>query len=167
MKPPLVIVGVGNILCSDEGIGIHVLNHLKDREVPDYVGIYDCGTNGIAVLEALDGAKKGIIVDAVSMGGPPGKIYRFTIDDILGMEDNLFKMVSLHQFDLISTLKVAQITDVYKIPKDIIIIGIEGKTFDFNLELSDEIKKVIPRVVELIMEEIMKFGESYKNTTSQ
>jgi len=164
-KPPLVIVGVGNILCSDEGVGIHVLKYLKERELPDYVAIYDCGTSGIAVLEALDGAKKGIIVDAVSMGGPPGKIYKFTIDDILGMEDNLFKMVSLHQFDLISTLKVAQITDVYNIPKDIVIIGIEGKTFDFNLELSREIKEVIPSVVDLIMDEITKFGELYKNTT--
>ncbi len=156
-KPPFIIVGVGNILCSDEGIGVHIINRLKEMDLPDYVGIYDCGTNGIAVLEALDGCKKGIIIDAVSMGGPPGKIYRFTVDDILQMEDNLFKLVSLHQFDLISTLKVAQITDVYHLPKDIVIIGIEGKSFDFSLELTDEVANVIPNVIRIVMEEIKSF----------
>ena len=153
-KPPIAIIGVGNILCSDEGLGVHVINELKKLELPEYVALYDCGTSGIAVLEALDGSKKGIIIDAVSMGGRPGKIYRLTLDDILSMEDNLFKMVSLHQFDLISTLKVAQITGVYNIPEDIVIIGVEGKNYEFSLDLSDDVKKVIPRVIELVLEEI-------------
>lgn len=158
-KPPLAIIGVGNILCSDEGIGIHIINKLKEMDLPDYVGIYDCGTNGITVLEALDGSRKGLIIDAVSMGGPPGKIYRFTIDEILMMDDNLFKMVSLHQFDLVSTLKVAQLTDVYNIPKDVTIIGIEGKNFDFSLDISEEVKKVVSTVINMILEEV----EDFKN----
>ncbi len=160
-KAPFIIVGVGNILCSDEGVGVHIVNKLKDMDLPDYVEIFDCGTNGIAVLEALDGAEKGLIIDAVSMNGPPGKIYRFTIDDILEIEDNLFKLVSLHQFDLVSTLKVAQITDVYKIPKDIAIIGIEGKSFKFSLELSEDIKKVVPDVIKMILDEINNFKGSF------
>ena len=159
-KNPFVIIGVGNILCSDEGVGVHVVNQLRNIDLPDYVDVYDCGTSGIAVLEALDGAEKGVIIDAVSMNGRVGKIYRLTIDDILKMEDNLFKLVSLHQFDLISTLKVAQITGVYKVPKDLVIIGVEIKSFDFGLELSDEIRRVIPDIIKMILSEIDSFKKS-------
>lgn len=156
-KSPIIIVGVGNVLCSDEGVGIHVIDRLKKMDMPPYVSVFDCGTNGMAVLEALDGAEKGIIIDAASMGGAPGSIYRFTIDEILSMKSNLFRLVSLHQFDLISTLKVAQITHVYKIPDDVIVIGIEGKNYDFSLKLSSEVENSISTVIDMIMEDVRLF----------
>jgi len=151
------IVGVGNILCSDEGVGVYVIEKLRDMKLPEYVILYDCGTSGIAVLEALDGSLKGIIIDAVSMGGPPGKIYRFSLDEVLSMEDNLFRMVSLHQFDLVSTLKLASYTDVYRLPGDIVIIGVEGKDYSFNVGLSKEVEEAIPDVIELVIKEIRVF----------
>lgn len=152
----IAVVGVGNILCRDEGLGIYVIRRLEKLKLPDVVTLHDCGTSGIAVLEAIDGASKAIIVDAVSMGGEPGKIYRLTLDDILSMEHSLFKMVSLHQFDLISTLKFAQFTDVYRIPKDLIIIGVEGAEFHLDIGLSDEVSKAIPKIIEYILDEISK-----------
>jgi len=150
----IAIIGVGNILCKDEGLGIHIINRLRNMNLPDVVTLHDCGTSGIAVLEAIDGASKAIIIDAVSMGGEPGQIYRFTLDQILSMEHNLFKMVSLHQFDLISTLKFAQFTDVYEIPKDLIVIGVEGVDFRFDIGLSEAVSKAIPKVIECILDEI-------------
>ncbi len=153
----IAIVGVGNILCSDEGVGVYVINRLRELSLPEYVELYDCGTSGIAVLEALDGSKKGVIIDAVSMGGSPGRVYRFSLDEVLSMEDNLFRMVSLHQFDLVSTLKLASYTDVYRLPDDIVIIGVEGKDYSFNVGLSKEVEEAIPLVVEMVLKEIKNF----------
>ena len=153
----IAIVGVGNILCSDEGVGIYVINRLRELELPEYVELYDCGTSGIAVLEALDGSRKGVIIDAVSMGGSPGRVYRFSLDEVLSMEDNLLRMVSLHQFDLVSTLKLASYTDVYRLPDNIVIIGVEGKDYSFNVGLSKEVEEAIPLVVEMVLKEIKNF----------
>jgi hydrogenase maturation protease len=122
--------------------------------LPDNVRLYDCGTSGIAVLEALDGVDRGIIIDAVYMGGEPGSVYRFSIDDILNMEDNLFRLVSLHQFDLVSTLKFSQHIDTYKIPSDIVVIGVEGRSFEYGLELSKDVETAIPVVIKYVLDEI-------------
>jgi len=153
-KAPVVIIGVGNILCADEGVGVRVVNELKRAPVLPYVEVFDCGTSGIAVLEALDGAEKAVIVDAVSTGAEPGTIHRLTLEGILAMDDNLFKLVSLHQFDLIATLKVAQLTTAYRMPREVVMIGIEGKSYDFSLELSDEVNRVLPKVIEATLREV-------------
>ena len=149
-----MVIGIGNILCSDEGVGVHVVNELRRMTLPPNVKIFDCGTNGMAVLEAMDGAKKAIIVDAVSSGKEPGTVHVYMIEDLVRMGDGLFKLVSLHQFDLLATLKLAELTNVYRIPPKVVIIGVEVKSLECSLELSDEVRKAIPEVIETIVREI-------------
>jgi hydrogenase maturation protease len=158
-KPPLAVVGVGNILCSDEGVGIHVIKYLEKLDLPPYVSLYDCGTSGIAVLEALDGVEKGILIDAVAFGGSPGKIYRFLVTSLLEMEDSLFKLVSLHQLDLITIFRVSYMTKTYRMPEDIVIYGVEGENFDLGMELSRPVSDAVPKLIGMIIEEIESFGE--------
>jgi len=157
-KPLLVVIGVGNILCSDEGVGVHIVNELQRTMLPPKVAVYDCGTSGIAVLEAMDGAHKAIIIDAVSSEGEPGTVYLYTLRDLLQMEDRLLTFVSLHEFDLISTLKLASMTNAYNMPHEIVLIGIEAKSLEPSLNISDEVKKAVPKVIEAVTREIQKFG---------
>jgi len=161
MKKHLVIIGVGNILKSDEGIGVHVINiireRIKSRKLPINVEVVDCGTNGLAVLEALDGANKAIIIDAMLIGEKPGTIKVFSINELLNLRNNfLNNLISLHQFDLINTFKIAELTDTYKLPNEIKIIGVEVGKLDYSLELSNEVKKAIPKIIDLINCEIKK-----------
>lgn len=153
-KPKLVIIGVGNILCSDEGVGVHIVNELKNMALKSNVALFDCGTSGIALLEAIDGSDKAIIIDAVYSGKEPGTIHLYTINDLLQIEDRLLTFFSLHQFDLISTLKLASLTNAYRIPRKIVLIGIEAKNLDCSLNLSNEVKKAFPKVIDAIMQEI-------------
>ena len=125
-------------------------------ELPPNVEAIDCGSSGLRVLDALDGASKAIIIDAVKAGGKPGDVYRLGIEEVLEEERKLLKLISLHQFDLIAALRVGQLTSVYKLPKDIVVIGVEPKALEFGLELSDEVKRAIPKAVELILEEVKK-----------
>ena len=79
-KPSVAIIGIGNILCCDEGVGVHVINELRQIDhLPSHVDVKDCWTSGIAVLEAMNGTQKAIIIDAVAMDKEPGTIYRYAL----------------------------------------------------------------------------------------
>ena len=149
-----MVIGIGNILCSDEGVGIHVVRELERMRLAPNVEVFDCGTSGMAVLEAMDGAEKAIIVDATSSGEVPGTVRLYTMDDLGRMEDRLLKLVSLHQFDLIATLRLAELTNAYRMPSEVIIVGVEAKSMECSLELSDEVRKAVPKVIKAVIREI-------------
>ena len=144
-------------MCCDEGVGVHVINELRQIALPSYVDITDCGTSGIAVLEVMDGTQKTIIIDAVAMDGEPGDIYRYDLNNLLQMGDKLVSFVSFHQFDLLSTFQLADQTTAYKLPPELVIIGIEIKSLEDSWQLSEEVNQVVPAVIELVKHEIEKF----------
>lgn len=148
-----VILGVGNILMSDEGIGVHIVNELKASELNSSVGeleIVDGGTLGIDLIPVIEKADKLIIVDAVKNGGNPGTIYKFKFKEChLNIEKNKF---SLHQIDLIDTLKIMQIQN--KLPEEIVLIGIEPKNLGWGENLSEELKEKIPQIKKILEEEV-------------
>lgn len=150
----VVIVGIGNVLYGDEGVGIHVVNELKRKPLPPYVEVYDCNTDAFAILEAINGAGKAVIVDAMRLGYKPGTIRRFNCEELLKMNDKLINFISFHQLDLVSTLKIAQLTGVYKLPNEIVVFGVEVKSCHYSIEVSSEVKQAIPKVVDKIMNEI-------------
>jgi hydrogenase maturation protease len=151
----LVIVGIGNILLGDEGVGIRVIEELRKIKLPEYVEIYDGATLGLTLLNFLDGADKAIIVDAVKAGGNPGDVYRFHFKEI---PKKYKKMVSLHDLDFPHAVEIGK--DIFNIPEDIVVIGIEPERIEESLELSEKVKKAIPKAVELILEEISVFHQS-------
>lgn len=150
----VAIVGIGNILYGDEGVGIHVINELKCKFLPPYVEVYDCNTDAFAILEAINGARKAVIVDAMRLGYKPGTVHRFNCEELLKMNDKLINFISFHQLDLVSTLKIAQLTDVYKLPNEIVVFGVEVKSCHYSTEVSNEVKQAIPKIIDKIMNEI-------------
>jgi hydrogenase maturation protease len=141
----IVIVGVGNVLCRDEGVGVHVVESLKEHNLPDNVKVYDCGTGGLDILEFLEGSDKAIIVDAVRGGMEPGEIYNFRLDEI-DAKDGETKMLSLHELDLIKAMELGK--RAYKIPEEILVIGVEPKNVEVGMELTAEVREAIPRVIQ-------------------
>ena len=77
-----VILGVGNVLLSDEGIGVHVANELSTMELPPGVSVIEGGTDGFRLLNIITEADRLIVVDAVKGGAGPGSIYRFNVDEV-------------------------------------------------------------------------------------
>jgi len=145
----IVIIGIGNILLGDEGVGIRVIEELRKLELPEYVEIYDGATLGLTLLNFLDGADKAIIVDAVRSRGNPGDVYRFHFSEI---PQKYRTMVSLHDLDFPHAVEIGK--NVFNIPEDIVIIGIEPEKVEESLELSEKVKKATPKAIELILEEI-------------
>jgi len=146
----VAILGIGNILLKDEGVGIHVLHALQDSPLltDARVEIIDGGTSP-NVLHLLDGADRLIIIDAVEGGGEPGTIYRFREGDI---EQEGKCVLSIHQIGLLEDLEVMEHMEGKQ--KDAIIIGVEPKEIGWGLELSSELEQKIPQIVKVVLEEI-------------
>jgi hydrogenase maturation protease len=144
-----LILGVGNILLGDEGIGVRVVEAMKDMDTPGDVELLDGGTASLDLLQILDGRKKVIIIDAVQGGEEPGTLYRFTPGDIRA---NRPVSTSLHQVGLLETLSTLELSG--NPPRDITIFGIEPENLDWSLELSPGIAALIPRIIELVLDDI-------------
>lgn len=147
----VAVVGVGNILLQDEGIGIHVIRALRetigDR---DDVELIDGGTSPDALL-GLETVPRLILVDAARRGGPPGSIYRFHPSDISVESDSI---MSLHQMGLLDSLKMMRLSGNQ--PDEIIIIGVEPKQIDWGLELSPELKEKLLQIVTAVMDDLAR-----------
>ncbi len=147
------ILGCGNPLVGDDGIGIHVIERLKkiQSELPDDVELIDAGVCGLDLLNMMEGAGKIIIVDAVEGAGNAGSVHRFGLDDIRGSTST--DMVSIHETCLADVLSIAE--HVQEMPESLVIFGIEiEKSDELSLSLSDRLQDSANEVVKLILDEL-------------
>jgi hydrogenase maturation protease len=149
--PPrrVVVLGVGNLLLSDEGVGVHVANKLMEMDLPPGVQVVEGGTDGFRLMNVVTGAARLIVVDAVKGGGPPGSIYRFDIKDAPTYPDEY--KTSVHQ---IGILEVIHLSELIGETPETTIIGVEPKSLDMGMELSPEVQAKVSRIIELVLEEV-------------
>jgi len=140
------VLGIGNVLLKDEGIGCHVAHALAGIPLPD-VKIIDGGTCP-DVVQFLEDADKLVIVDAVKGGGTPGQIYRFHLEDIT-LEQKPF--LSLHDVGLVDNLMLLKF---WHSVDEAVAIGVEPKQVDWGLELSPELNGKMPQIIDAILSEL-------------
>jgi len=142
------IVGVGNILLKDEGIGVHIAHSLQQTDISHDIKVIDVGTSPDLPYYVKD-CDKLIIVDAVQGGGKPGTFYRFHPHDA-NIESG--EMASAHELGLGQSLEMMRLMGSE--PREIVIIGIEPKEIGWGMELSAELQQKIPEIIDLILSEI-------------
>ncbi len=149
----IVVLGVGNRLMGDDGLGPRVVEELQKRKLPANVEVMDAGVGGIAILSWIEGADKVIIVDSVQTNNePPGTVYRFTEKEL--PPSDMF-MLSLHDLNLVDTLNIGKV--VQKMPEEIVILGVEVKRIaQLDDRLTPEVEAAMAEVIDLVMEEIGK-----------
>lgn len=149
-KKPILILGVGNTLLKDEGVGVHVARRLQNMDLPENVEVLEGGVLGLDLLDHLEEREKVVVVDAVDGGDDPGTIHRLTRADIESGKTRCH--MSLHEIDLPQVFATA---DLMGLKVDPIIIGIEPKDMDLGYdEMTPEVEAAIPRVIELVLKEI-------------
>jgi len=141
-----LVLGIGNILLRDEGIGCHVVQALEEIPLPD-VEIIDWGTC-TSVFPPLEDSDKLIIVDAIKGGGTPGQIYRFHLKDI-ALEPKPF--LSLHDMSLVDDLMSMR---PWHNISEAVIIGVEPREINWGIELSPELQAKMPQIMDVILEEL-------------
>ncbi len=149
----ILVLGVGNLLLKDEGVGVHVAQRMMKMDLPENVEVVDGGTATLDILPLVDGVDRLVVVDAMKGGKAPGTIYRLVPGDAVQHKQ---EALSLHQVDLLQMLDMCALIGG-KPPT--LIIGIEPQEIDFSVELSPEVERKLPEVIELVLKEISSFCE--------
>ena len=144
------IIGMGNPLMSDEGIGVRVVARLRESGLTDEVDVLDLGTSAMSVLHELEGRDKVVFVDCAMMGAEPGTIQRFSPEEVSSCK--VQSGLSLHEGDLLNTIALAR--RLGTCPEEIVIFGIEPKTIDFGEDLSPELAEQVENYVAAIRAEV-------------
>jgi len=148
MKPVLVL-GLGNPLQQDDGVGIRVVAELERRELPPHVEVMDGGTPGVGLINLMEGRARVVIVDAAEMGRRPGEVVRFRAEDVKLTGSSA--RFSLHRSGVADALALA---DALKLSlPEIVVYGVQPARVGWGEELSAEVAAAIPGLVETIIRE--------------
>jgi hydrogenase maturation protease len=158
----ILILGVGNILYTDEGFGVRVAEELDQQyEFSPNVEVLDGGTLGLKLMGPIMDADYLIVVDIVLNEGKPGDLFRLLGEDL--SKACAFKN-SMHQTDLLDTL--AQCSLVGTVPDDIVLYGVEPVNFqDLSAALSPQLEAKLPEVMDAVLAEVERAGGSYRPRT--
>jgi hydrogenase maturation protease len=139
-----LILGIGNLLLCDEGVGIHVVRALVRRELPSGVAVVEAGTAFLDALSEIAQADRILIVDAMKGGGAPGTVYRVPFDQCRhpGM------LASLHGLDLSRVLYMAGNDR----KPEILVFGIEPAHIEWGMELSPVVRAALSAAVAALYE---------------
>jgi hydrogenase maturation protease len=154
-EPRILVLGIGNILLSDEGVGVHVVNRFRDLfDVPDGVDCIDGGTMGLDLMPYFEGKTHAIVVDAVRGNGEqPGTILRFAGSTVMGL---LGERISPHQIGL-SDLLACTALDSH-LPEHIVLLGIVPESLDTGLEMTPAVQGRLDDMVGLLRDELAAAG---------
>jgi hydrogenase maturation protease len=148
--PRTCVLGVGNLLLGDDGVGIHAIERLLERKLPPNVSIIDAGTPGWGLPLWFEGQDKVIIIDAVRMGETPGAWKRFAPETVRLFANG--EVLSLHEPGLANGLALAEALGV--LPGEIVIYGIEPAQCEIAQGLSPAIQQALSPLVKEILTEI-------------
>jgi len=146
-----MVVGIGNLIMQDDGVGVHAIKALEELGLSDDVELIDGGTHSYDLIEEFCRAANLIIVDAMHAGGEPGTIYRAPFDE-LGLEPTE-NITSLHEMHFVEAMKM---TRMLGYNPSTTVFGIEPAVIAVSMDLSPQVAEKFPRLVELIHQEILK-----------
>lgn len=141
-----VILGIGNLLLGDEGVGVHAAQMLAQEELADNVEVLEVGTAILAALPVFENARRIIVIDAMKADGKPGTIYRVPLENCRSRAH----ISSMHDFDLPRLFALAGRSDL----PECVVFGVEPAAIDWTLDLSPAVRAAIPFLVSAVKNEV-------------
>jgi len=154
-KKKIIVIGVGNILMSDEGLGVRAVELLQKSVRDENIKIIDAGTSLQRALTLTQGFEKMLIIDAIRSGKPAGSIHCFTLEELeQGKTGHMQLMLSLHEIDAPKAIAMERL--VAKLPGEIIFLGMEPERIAPGMELSRAVQEKMDLLVSEIKKELEK-----------
>jgi hydrogenase maturation protease len=141
-----LVLGIGNLLLGDEGVGVHAAHALLAEDLPPHVKVLDIGTAILDALPDIEDADRIIVLDAVKADGPPGSVYRLPFDEC----EHARCIASMHGFDLSRVMALTGRTQ----PPEVLVMGIEPEQMNWSLELSPTVAAALPILLREVAKEL-------------
>jgi len=151
-RKDVVVIGLGNVLLSDEGIGVHIIRRLSTRQDKfPLVDFIDAGSAGMALLHLIANRKKAVIIDCAQMGAEPGTIRRFAADEVQSVKK--LNHYSLHELDILQVINLSK--QLGECPRKIVFFGIEPESLEPGQNLSKTLNDKIDDYIIHIHKELV------------
>jgi hydrogenase maturation protease len=149
------IIGIGNLLRKDDGVGIFLLERLQKqkKELPKNIEFIDGGTGGMNLLHHLAQFDAVLLIDAVDFKGRPGEIRVFSLKDIQSQKKPV--IMSTHDSDFFNLLRLSQ--ELKELPETLVIFGVQPRDVSYGVGLSKEIETVLDDLNLKLQKEIQDF----------
>ncbi len=139
----LTVLGIGNVLMQDEGVGVRVMEAVRDgRGWPDTVEFIDGGAGGMNLLNVIEAAERLVVFDSAEMNLPPGEWRVVTPQQVCDVPAD--HRASLHDVPFMETLTLT--ARFFHRPEDVRILAIQPKTVDYGRELTPELSAALPKI---------------------
>jgi hydrogenase maturation protease len=163
MWTKILVIGLGNILLRDEGVGVHAVEALKRKyDFPEEVRLLDGGTLGLDLLHLIEGMDRVLFVDAVELNREPGTIAVIEDEDLPSF---LGPKLSLHHVGLSDLLFASSFMGTR--PAEIALVGIQPETLEIGLELSPKVMEHFDHLLRAIVEKLREWGLEIKEKRTQ
>jgi hydrogenase maturation protease len=150
----LLILGLGNLLCTDDGVGPAVAQAIAGtRVVPDGVQVLDGGTLGLALLPYLEDAECAILVDAIEIDAPAGTLVRLEGDEV---GPAVAARLSVHQVGVSDLIEAARWRE--RIPPTLVLHGVVPQSTELGIELSPRVQAAVPSLIDAVLDEARALG---------
>jgi len=150
--PATLVIGLGNPLRGDDGVGVRVAQMLAEQTLPLDVEVVDGGTQGLGIVNLMEGRQRVILVDAADVGRSPGRFVRFTLDEARLLGDD--RQLSVHAAGLRDALLLAQ--SLKMLPDEVVIFGVQPANLAWDNALSSQVEVILPDLVAAILAELEK-----------
>jgi hydrogenase maturation protease len=148
--PATLVVGLGNPLRGDDGVGVRVAQALAAGALPPGVEVVDGGTQGLGLVNPMEGRGRVILVDAADVGRPPGQFVCFTLDEAHLPGDD--QHLSVHAAGLRDALLLARALEM--LPPEVIIFGVQPASLEWEEALSPQVEAALSGLIAAVMAEI-------------
>ena len=151
MNKDTIVLGLGNPLMADEGIGTVLVEKLNARSGEfDNIEFIDAGTGGMQILHLISGKKKAVVIDCAFMGETPGTMVRFSYEDARTVKK--LAHLSLHEVDIMKVIELSK--QLGECPDEVVFFGIEPVMVEDGMELSESLQSKIECYIEEIANEL-------------
>ena len=144
----ITVLGIGNIILSDEGFGVRVVEYLeKNFDFPDNVQLLDGGTLGIELTQFITGTSKLLIIDSINGGKTAGTLFNLTGSEVRA---HFREKLSAHEVGIQDVLTMLELTG--KAIPEVVVIGAQPFSLEAGVELSLQMSKLLPKVADMAID---------------
>ena len=154
----ITVLGIGNIILSDEGFGVRVVEYLQDNyKFPENVSLIDGGTLGVELTEFITGTKKLLIIDSIDGGKEPGTLFHLVGEEL---KTHFREKISAHEVGIQDVLTMLELTG--KAIPEVVVIGAQPYSLEAGIELTEQMKTLIPTIADRALEILKSWNVTFE-----